>query len=476
MYARHVCSSLLILLLLVCAPLTSRAEVRLPRIFSNNMVLQRDAPLPIWGWAEPGEKVTVRFAEQEKTATTADDGRWQVKLDPLAASSEPRDMQIHSSPDTPDSTLNNVLVGEVWLCSGQSNMEWTVRQSADSQEEIAAANHPQIRHIKIAHTPAAEPQDDLKTDGWKECSPQTAAGFTAVGYYFGRQLHKELNVPVGLIGSNWGGTRIEPWTSPEGFRSVKALQNIADKLDQFPEKKGNKVQHQSALALYNGMIHPLVPFAIRGALWYQGESNNGEGMLYHAKMKALINGWRAVWQQGDFPFLFVQLAPYRYGGARGNAANLPGIWQAQLATLGLSNTGMAVTTDIGNVTDIHPKNKQEVGRRLALWALAKTYGRKNLVYSGPLYRSHVFESNAIRVVFDHADGLKSADDMSLSHFEVAGEDRTFMPAATRIDGCTVLVSGVDNPVAVRFAWHQQAEPNLVNAAGLPASAFRTDDW
>ncbi len=241
--------------------------------------------------------------------------------------------------------------------------------------------------------------------------------------------------------------------------------------------------HQSALALYNGMIHPLVPFAIRGALWYQGESNNGEGMLYHEKMKALINGWRTVWKQGDFPFLFVQLAPFRYGGRRkGNPANLAEnlaeIWEAQRATLAVNNTGMAVTTDIGNVTDIHPKNKQEVGRRLALWALAKTYGRQNLEYSGPLYKSHAVEGNAIRIAFDHADGLKSSNDKPLSHFEIAGEDQKFVPAIATVDGHTILVRGgehgVENPVAVRFAWHQEAEPNLVNAAGLPAAPFRTN--
>ncbi|NIP84696.1 MAG: 9-O-acetylesterase [Planctomycetales bacterium] len=476
MNVRLLRSALLLVLGFALSPSPAPAEFRLPRVFSDHMVLQRDAPLPIWGWANAGEKVTVRFADQEKSATADPAGRWQVALDALPASAEPRVLTVQVETQDAPTAIKDVLVGEVWLCSGQSNMEWTVAQSANPQAEIAAGNHPRIRHIKIPHTPAAKPQDEVPTEGWQVCSPQTVPRFTAVGYYFARQLQEKLDVPVGLIGSNWGGTRIEPWIPPEGFRSVEALRDIAQNLDRFPQTKGDKVMHQSALALYNGMIHPLVPYAIRGALWYQGESNNGEGMLYHEKMKALIQGWRAVWKQGDFPFLFVQLAPFRYGGPRGNPASLPGIWQAQAATLALPHTGMAVTTDIGNVRDIHPKNKQEVGRRLALWALAKTYGHPNLVYSGPLYKSHTVENNAIRIAFDHADGLRSADGMSLSHFEVAGEDRTFLPAAARIDGSTILVSGVPKPVAVRFAWHQEAEPNLVNAAGLPAAPFRTDDW
>jgi sialate O-acetylesterase len=454
----------------------ARADVALPAVIGNNMVLQRDKPVPIWGTAAAGEKVTVKFASQTKSATTGDDGRWRITLDPLAAKPDqkPQQMEVQGSNTI---TVENILIGEVWLCSGQSNMEWTVGQSNNAGSEIAAADFPQIRHIKIAHTPAAEPQTVARTGGWQECNPQTAGGFTGVGYYFARKLHKDLKVPIGLLGSNWGGTRIEPWIPPAGFQSVEALKDIADNLDQYPRGKPNRVQHQSALALYNGMIHPLVPFAIRGALWYQGESNMGEGMLYHEKMKALIGGWREVWgQQDQFPFYFVQLAPFsRYGGSA-----LPAIWEAQTATLAVPNTGMCVTTDItGNVGDIHPRNKQDVGLRLALWALAKTYGDRSLVYSGPLYQSMRVEGDKIRLFFAHTGaGLKSRDGEPLKNFTITGEGGETLPATATIDGHTVVVQadGISDPAHVEFGWFKTANPNLCNSEGLPAAPFRTEDW
>jgi sialate O-acetylesterase len=374
-------------------------------------------------------------------------------------------------------TVANILVGDVWLCSGQSNMEWSVGNSNNSQEELAAADHPRIRHIKIPHVPAETPQADVASGGWQVCSPQTVGGWTAVGYFFARHLQQELDVPVGLIGSNWGGTRIEPWTPPVGFQQVPALKDIADKLDSFPAKKADgAINHQSPLALYNGMIAPLVPYGIRGALWYQGESNNGEGMLYFEKQKALIGGWRAIWNKPDLPFYFVQLAPYRYGG---DPKNLAGIWEAQTATLSIPYTGMAVTVDISNLTDIHPRNKQDVGKRLALWALAQLYGKSDLVYSGPLYKSMAVEGDKIRLAFDHVgSGLVSRDGQPLNWFTIAGEDKNFVPAQAEIDGATVVVSAdsVAHPVAVRFGWTQEAEPNLSNKESLPASPFRTDKW
>lgn len=459
------------------------AEVRLPSIFDSHMVLQRDRAVPVWGRASPGEEVTVGFAGETASTRADADGRWEVSLGPLEASSEGRTLTVRG-----DNTLelDDVLVGEVWLCSGQSNMEWTVRKSADAKREIAAADHPRIRHIKIERRPAKRPEDDAPSDGWKVCQPGTVANFSAVGYYFARRLVDDLDVPVGLIGSNWGGTRIEPWTPPAGFEHVEALEAIRDKLDEYPalrdkpsDRKSEEpaVNHQSPLALYNGMIHPLVPYALRGALWYQGESNNGEGMLYHEKMKALIHGWRTVWEDPEMPFYYVQLAPFRYRG-EGREFDLPGIWQAQLKTLEVPHTGMAVTTDIGDLADIHPRNKQEVGRRLALWALAKTYGRDGLAYSGPLYRRHRVAGDAIRVEFDEAgSGLGTRDGEPPTHFEIAGSDGVFQPAEAKIDGAGVVVrgSGVKSPKQVRFGWHQEAEPNLINAAGLPASPFTTAD-
>jgi sialate O-acetylesterase len=463
---------LLVLWTVLCA-VTASAAVKLPSIIGDNMVLQRDRAVPVWGWDDAGAKVTVILGEAKATATADANGRWAVEL-PAMKAGGPHTMTIEG---TDTVTLKNILVGEVWVCSGQSNMEWTVQSSDNPQQEIAAANHPMIRHIKIPHVPMDTPQNNVPSDGWRVCSPETVAGFTAVGYYFGRHLNKELDVPIGLIGSNWGGTRIEPWTPPVGFQSVPALKDIADNLANFPTKNAEgKVNHQSPLALYNGMIHPLLPFAIRGAIWYQGESNNGEGMLYYEKKKALINGWRSVWNDPNMPFYFVQLAPYRYGG---DPTRLAGIWEAQLKSLDIPNTGMAVTVDIGNVTDIHPRNKQDVGKRLALWALAKTYGETGLVYSGPLYKSLKIDGNKAIVSFDHVGGgLVSRDGQPLTHFQVAGESGEFVAAQAEIVGDTVVVSAesVAKPVAVRFAWHQEAEPNLSNKDGLPASPFRTDSW
>jgi sialate O-acetylesterase len=471
---------------LTLLPERAAADVRLPHVIGSNMVLQRDAELPIWGWAEPGEKVSVEFNGQTAEATADSEGRWSVKLDPVKAGG-PHAMVIEGNNRV---ALENILVGEVWVCSGQSNMQWSVRQSANPDEEIAAAKFPNIRLFYVPRVVATEPKTDVDAS-WVECSPETVEGFSAVAYYFGRKLHQELDVPVGLIHTSWGGTRIEPWTPREGFMLVQStaqiLKGVHDAIDQWKEQEraaeaaGQPVpkhpldHNQAPTAIYNGMVHALVPFAIRGAIWYQGESNRGEGMQYHEKMKALTTGWRKVWNQGEFPFLFVQLAPFRYGGDQPEA--LAEIWEAQLASLrSIPNTGMAVTTDIGNLADIHPQNKQDVGLRLALWALATEYEREGLTYSGPLYKSMEADGGKVRIHFEHADGLKSRDGEPLTWFQIAGPDGKFVDAQAEIDGDTIVVSSddVSEPKAVRFGWHQEAEPNLVNEAGLPASPFRTD--
>ncbi len=449
-----------------------QAEVKLPSVFSDHMVLQQGQRLPVWGWADPGEAVTVSVAGQTKKTKAGKDGAWDVHLKGLKVSKSPVAFTVKGSSNSID--FQDVLVGEVWLCSGQSNMEWTVANSNNPKEEIANAKHPLIRHIKIPHRPSAKVESDVTTDGWLVCSPETVANFTAVGYFFARNLLAELDVPIGLLGCNWGGTRIEPWTTPSGFRSVPALKDISDKLDQYPQKRDNgSINQQSALALHDGMISPINPYGVRGALWYQGESNNGEGMLYYEKKKALINGWRDIWNNKKMPFYFVQLAPYKYGNR--NPHDLAGIWQAQLATLEIPYTGMAVTTDIGNTRDIHPRNKQEVGRRLALWALTKDYGKKGLEYSGPLFKSSRFRKGTASVRFTHADGLKSTNGQALSHWEVAGEDEKFVAAQAEIKGNTVVARSdtVKKPKFVRFGYHQEAEPNLANGVGLPASPFTT---
>ena len=459
---------------LVCClvPCVSFAQTKLPSIFGDHMVLQREKAIPVWGWDQPGTDVTVTLGEQSVTVAAGDDGKWSASLKAMDAGG-PFELKVKGSEER---VFKDVLIGEVWLCSGQSNMEWTVNRSKDAKAEIANADFPKIRHIKFQHVPAAKPLDDAKVGGWKICDSENVPNFTAVGYYFGRHLHRELDVPIGLIGSNWGGTRIEPWTPPAGFKAIDELSEIAGNLDEFPKvNKAGKVIHQSPLALYNGMINPIVPFAMRGAIWYQGESNNGEGMLYHHKMKALIHGWRTVWNDPEMPFYFVQLAPYRYRRPQA----LPGIWEAQTATLSVPHTGMAVTVDIGNINDIHPKNKQDVGKRLAKWALAKNYGKTDLVYCGPLFKSMTVEGKVARLSFDHVgSGLVSRNGEALTHFTVAGEDKKFVDAVAKIDGESVVVQaeGVDKPVAVRFGWDELAEPNLSNKEGLPASPFRTDRW
>jgi sialate O-acetylesterase len=465
----HANISAIALFLLIAGP--ASADVKLPAIFGNGMVLQREMPVPVWGWDAPGTEVTVAAGDAKASAKADGTGAWSVKLPALKAGG-PIEVTV-----TGTSTVKfaDVLMGEVWICSGQSNMEMTVGSSDRAQEEIASARYPKIRHIKINHRPAFEPKTDVPTAGWQVCSPETVGGFTAAGYFMARHLLQSLDVPIGLIGSNWGGTRIEPWTPPEGFKLVPALKDIAGNLGSYPKKNAKgEIDHQSALALYNGMIHPLVPYAIRGAIWYQGESNNGEGMLYLEKMKALIEGWREVFKRPYMPFYYVGLAPFRYGG---DPAALAGIWEAQEAALSIPGTGMAVTVDISNLADIHPKNKQEVGRRLALWALARDYGRKDLVFSGPLYRAMTVEGDKARISFYHVGGgLVSRDGKPLSWFTIAGEDGKFVEAKASIDGETVVVSSpaVAKPVAVRFGWHQEAEPNLSNKEGLPAAPFRTD--
>lgn len=452
---------------LSCLPAQVSADVKLPSVLGSNMVLQRDRDINVWGWADTGEKVTVSLGNTEAVTEAGADGTWKVVL-PAHKAGGPHALTVKGNNTI---ELTNILVGDVWVCSGQSNMQWAVTQSNNPDEEVKNADHPQIRLFYIPRVPSFQPQADVNA-AWEVCSPETVGRFSAVAYFFGRELNREAGIPIGLINTSWGGTRIEPWIPPVGFEMVEAVKATADQVRERAEKPPEKINQQIPGVLYNGMVHAIVPFQVKGAIWYQGESNRGEGMMYHEKMKALIHGWRSVWGNDGLPFYFVQLAPFTYGGSE---TALPEIWEAQTATLAVPHTGMAVTTDIGNIKDIHPRNKQEVGRRLALWALAKDYG-KELVYSGPLYQSMKVEGSSVRLTFDHADGLKASDDQPLTHFTMAGPDGEFVEAKATVDGKTIVVTaeGVTEPKAVRFAWHQLAEPNLVNGAGLPASPFRTD--
>ena len=453
--------------LVVLASAAASAAVKLPALIGDNMVLQRGQPVHIWGWADKGEEVTVTVAGQTLTAKAGDDGRWKVTLDKLTVG-RPLEMTVKGSSGNAI-TVKNIAVGEVWVCSGQSNMELGIGMGNNAQQEIAAAKYPRIRLFLVTWAKAAQPASNVKGK-WKPCSPQSVAadgwgGFSAAAYFFGRQLHKDLKVPIGLIDTTWGGTPAEFWTSRKALEANPILKPLA----------------QGELScLYNGMIAPLIPYAIRGAIWYQGESNVAHAYQYRTLFPAMIANWRADWGQGDFPFGFVQIAPFKYHNDwKIDPACCAELWEAQLLTLkSVPNTGMAVTTDITDLGDIHPKNKQEVGRRLALWALATVYGRP-IVYSGPIYKSMAVEGDNIRLQFDQrGGGLIARDGKPLTNFTIAGADRKFVPAVATIDGDSIVVQSdqVANPTAVRFAWHDDATPNLANKEGLPASPFRTDSW
>ncbi|MEN6458620.1 MAG: sialate O-acetylesterase [Thermoguttaceae bacterium] len=457
---------------------SAAAAIRMPAIFTDNMLLQRDQPVPVWGWAARGEKVTVSVAGQTVTTKAGDDGRWRLTLGKLDLQRlEVQDKIAEGKTQTTFITIpltmtvqgsggnlltfKNVVVGDVWVCSGQSNMELGLNQVNRAKEEIAAANYADIRLFDVVKQKAPQPVADL-TATWTTCRPETAANFSAVAYFFGRQLHKNLDVPVGLIGTYWGGTPAEFWTSAPTLAADPALKPLAQ---------------GEAACLYNAMIAPLVPYAIRGAIWYQGESNISRSYQYRTLLPAMIANWRSAWGQGNFPFGIVQIAPFRYGGS--NPVFCAEMWEAQsMIAQTTPNTGLAVTMDIGDLRNIHPTNKQDVGRRLALWAEATVYGRKQ-VYSGPIYKSMVVEGEKIRLNFDHVGGgLIAADGKPLTEFTIAGADQKFVPATATIDDHTLVVHAdqVTKPVAVRYAWHDDAQPNFANKEGLPASPFRTDAW
>jgi sialate O-acetylesterase len=496
------------------ASLSHAAELKLPLVFSDHMVFQHGIKAPIWGWADAGSDVSITFQGQSLTAKADASGKWQAAFAPLKVSAEAAQMNVKSGDQTV--TVSDILVGEVWLCSGQSNMEWSVKSSDNAEQEIANANYPLIRHIKPARNPQMFPQDAFKDAAWTVCTPENVPGWTAVGYFFGHHLHKELNnVPIGLLNCSWGGTRIEPWTPRIGFQLIKETNDIFSELlvkdpstDQYKQLANNYLKavsdwleaskknvidkttitqppaypqeivaytsHQSPTMLYNGMVNPLVPFAIKGSIWYQGESNHGEGMRYVDKTKALVEGWRNVWGIKDLPYYYVQIAPYQYGSE--DPKRLADFWvaQAEIETQ-IPNTGMVVVSDIGNLKNIHPTNKQDVGKRLANFALVKDYGKTGIVYHGPAFKSMKTEADKIVLTFDHVgSGLASRDDKPLNEFQIGSAEKTWTDANATITGKdTVEVSadGVTNPVVVRFAYHKLATPNLMNKEGLPAQTF-----
>jgi sialate O-acetylesterase len=478
-------------------------------LFTDNAVLQRDKPIPVWGTADAGEKVSVTLGGQTRSTTAGPDGKWRVDLPALPANAEPATLTIAGDNTV---TLSNILVGEVWIASGQSNMEWSLNNTFDKAIDVpASANFPLIRHIKIKKTVADAPASTaaIERNSWEVASPSTTGNFSAVGYYFAKDVHELTGVPVGIIGSNWGGTPIESWIDPAtyaagGDAAAKATERWAKVIADYPANKARfdadlaawkeeqaaakaagepftKQQprgpagpgHQNTPAgLNNAMIAPLVPYAIRGAIWYQGESNAGRPAEYAELFPAMITGWRAQFAQGDFPFYWVQLANYNNPEGTGWAF----LREAQTKTLALPATGQAVIIDIGDRRDIHPRNKKDVGRRLARLALARDYG-VNLVDSGPIPMNAEYDGGGFRITFETHGGLRAPLN-ELSGFELAGEDKVFHPATAKIDGSTVLVisAQVPEPVAIRYAWRDAPVAGLFNNEGLPAVPFRSDDW
>ncbi len=488
----------------------SSADVRLPALISDNMVLQAEGRACLWGWADPNEEIKVRVSWRQVDWTIQADsgGKWIFQMTTPEVGG-PYEITFKGKNTV---AVKNILAGEVWVCSGQSNMEMALQRAANAKQEIAAANYPQIRLFTVERKVAEKPQEDCKGK-WVMCSPETAGSFSAVGYFFGREVHKELKQPLGLIHTSWGGTPAEAWTSPEALGENPNLEPILKRYKEalavYPqaiakfkedlakwkeaaqqakaEDKRPPAQPRAPLgpespyapsALYNAMIAPLTPFIIRGAIWYQGESNAGRAYQYRDLFPTMIKSWWNAWNQEDFPFLFVQLANFMAVKNEPNESAWAELREAQSMALELPNTGQAVITDIGDANNIHPTNKQDVGKRLALWALAKTYG-KDVVYSGPLYKSMEKKDNQIILTFNHVgSGLIAKGEGPLKGFAIAGADHKFVWADAKIEGNKVVVGSdkVPNPVAVRYAWADNPICNLYNKEGLPASPFRTDTW
>ncbi|QDT10840.1 sialate O-acetylesterase [Planctomycetes bacterium K23_9] len=461
--------------------------LRLSRMFGDGMVFQQQSDAAIWGWTNAGSTVSVTpsWSNETSQVTAGTDGKWQTKVKTPRAGG-PFQVRVSNGNETVE--LKDVLVGEVWICSGQSNMQWKMRGFGLEHfaEDVAKAKHPQIRFCDVPQVIALKGRDDVQAK-WTTCSPRSVLAFSAVGYFFGSRLHQELDVPIGLISTSWGGSSAEAWVSPEVLKNQfpefnESFEINAKTADQAGVSFGrtNKppkgLNQRNPSVLYNSMIRPLIPFSLRGVVWYQGESNVKEPEQYRTLFPAMIDDWRNRWGAGDFPFYFVQIAPFAYKQEPVSAAFLR---EAQMMTLSQPNTGMVVTMDIGNPTNIHPRQKKPVGDRLAQMALARDYGRNDIVDSGPLFQRDEIEGATIRLHFtDIGGGLATRDDLALSHFTIAAADRRFVPAKAIIDGNTIVVSSesIGKPVAVRYAWGSGDTPNLSNREGLPASSFRTDDW
>ena len=502
---------LFITILLLASAFVTKANVTLPDVLSDSMVLQRDHTVPIWGKADAGETITVRFANQTKKTVADKDGNWLVKLDAMKANDTPATLTIEGKNKI---ELKDILVGEVWLVSGQSNMQRLLSETANGDAAIAAANHPLIRLFNVSRQVAFKHAlPPLAT--WQACTPQSVKEFSAAGYYFGVELQKELNVPIGLINSSYGGSQAEAWTPVEYLNANADLRPTVERTKIWDEERPKvKADYEEAIkkwredsekakaagarpspspsvpdalreyriasSIYNGMIEPLIPFAIRGAAWYQGESNEARAEQYEILLPTMIRAWRERWKQGDFPFGIIQLPNYRAVKNEPADEAWSHLREAQRRTfLNTKNTGLIVTIDIGEANDIHPKNKLDVGKRMASWALADVYGRK-ITKSGPMFKSAKIEGSKIILTFDEIGaGLKIRDGDKLDEFAIAGADKKFYWANAKIVGknrVEVWSSSVTQPISVRYAFNNNPKhPNLTNESGLPASPFRTDN-
>ena len=503
---------------------TQGASLELPTVLGDHMVMQREIPAPIWGLAEPGDTITVTFAGQIRETIAAPDGSWQVNLDPLPASAAPRTLSVHSRGEDRTLDCGDVLVGDVWLCSGQSNMQWPVHSARDADIEIRTAGYPEIRLYQVDRATSQVPRFSARAT-WRACSPDTIGTFSAVGYSFGRDLHHVLEIPVGLIDSSWGGSPAEAWTRVETLaahevtrpilrRWERLLADYPARLKQWevdmaidkrqppalgpnepgraPRKPQGPDSNHRPGNLAEGMIAPVVPFGIRGAIWYQGEANAGRAYQYRTLLPMMIRDWRERWRLPPspdsgapwkrFPFGIVQLANFLAPDTAPTDSPWPHLRDAQRHTAETDPAaGLAVVIDLGEADDVHPRNKQDVGRRLARWALADVYHLPDIARGGPEYLDFSIEGDTVTVRFrTNAGALKVHNGWTLNAFTIAGADRTWRPARAQIVGNdTVAVSSdqVPAPVAVRYAWsNNPVDANLVNESQLPAGPFRTDDW
>lgn len=500
-------------LLLLAATRPALAEVKLPAIFTDHMVLQRDQENRVWGWAGDGETVKVSIAEQEHEAKAGEGGRWEVTLKPLSAGG-PHELVIEGSSRV---AIKDVLVGEVWICSGQSNMQFSVGNCIDGDLEIRTADYPKIRLISVPQVGTQEPQDDFK-GAWSVCSPETVGDFSGVGYFFGRQIYQTIKVPVGLIDDSWGGSACEAWiplarlkesgkfdsmferwqtieknydheTAMNKYKAqlarwqtvAKQAREAGKPVPQRPRQPNNLLTgNQRPANIYNGVLHPTIGYGIRGAIWYQGESNASRAYEYRELFPLMIQTWRDEWKQGDFPFYWVQLADFKAEKPEPGESDWAELREAQTMTMSkLPNTGQAVIIDLGEANDIHPRNKQEVGHRLARWALAKNY-KIGVECESPMYKSMEVKGDKVLVSFDHSGrGLRTFDVSDVRGFTVAGADKQFYHATARIAGpdkVEVSCEKVQEPVAVRYAWADNPVCNLGTRDDLPVTPFRSDDW